>query len=144
MSVFFLLRFFVALMNRVNITYSSKVISIGDWLSKSSLPFDISYMYYTSIICSVVWEIICKIWDKTFILLIISPLSKWVFSSSSLISFQMAWLPVMNEKNTALDSLKYRTQSASVPYSSVLVLCHRKRRGLLLAAGILRCNCWSP
>lgn len=41
-------------MNRVNITYSSKLTSIGDWLSKSNLLFDISYMYYTSIICFLV------------------------------------------------------------------------------------------
>lgn len=52
--MFFCWVFFVAFMNRVNITYSSKLISIGDWLSKSNLLFDISYMYYTSIICSLV------------------------------------------------------------------------------------------
>lgn len=79
-------------------------------------------MHYTLIVRFLVLRNHKQNLGQDFILLILSPLCKWMFSSSSLISIQMTWLPVMNEKNTALDSLKYRTQSACVPCSVELVL----------------------
>lgn len=103
-------------------------------------------IYYASIICPLVLRNHMQNL-RDFILLIISTLSKWMFSSASLISFQMAWLLLMNEKKhcTGLPEIHNTICPHTIQFRvGISWVIQKRKKVLVFMRTILRCDSWSP
>lgn len=140
--------FFFAFMNKVNINCSLKKSLFLLVINFLNLIYSwILVIHYASIICPLVLRNHMQNLREDFILLIISALSKWMFSSASLIPFQMAWLLLMNEKThcTGLPEIHNTICPHTIQFRvGVSWVIQKRKKVLVLMVTILRCDSWSP